>query len=201
MSQQIKRDKLLPRFPHFCYFIEQKSISQTQPYPISFPVSNFFLFFSFFSFLSPFFFFYPPHSQQRGVGEGRWKDKEGWKNKRKRERERKSFSSWAWQGIIFYGQTKGKAGWSIFSERESAIRRRETLALYRSFPFGWWPESTVWKGKAEGNRFHLSRTNDYQWVNDTQLAPTLVRKHTNVRTHRKLDVYPPTPTGDMYKNQ
>lgn len=209
VSRRIKRDKLLPRFPHFCYFIEQKSISQTQPYPVSFPVSNFFLFLPFLFFSLPFFFFffYPPRSQQRGVvGEGRsGKIKRGEKSKREREREKEFLflddSSWAWQGIIFYGQTKGKAGWSIFSERESAIRRRETLALYRSFPFAWWPESTVWKGKAEGNRFHLSRTNDYQWVNDTQLAPTLVRKHTNVRTHRKLDVYPPTPTGDMYKNQ
>lgn len=91
VSRRIKRDKLLPRFPHFCYFIEQKSISQTQPYPVSFPVSNFFSFPSFSFFLSSLlFFFYPPRSQQRGVvGEGRsGKIKRGEKNKR----ERKSFS-------------------------------------------------------------------------------------------------------------
>lgn len=94
VSRRIKRDKLLPRFPHFCYFIEQKSISQTQPYPVSFPVSNFFLFLPFLFFSLPFFFFsfYPPRSQQRGVvGEGRsGKIKRG--EKSKRERERKSFS-------------------------------------------------------------------------------------------------------------
>lgn len=191
---------MLPRFLHFCYFIEQKSISQTQPYPISFPVSNFFLFFSFFSFLFPFFFFYPPHSQQRGVGEGRWKDKEGWK-KQKKEREREKeflFVSVARDNILWANERK--SGLVNFQREGERDPKTWNACAISKFSF-WWPESTVWKGKAEGNRFHLSRTNDYQWVNDTQLAPTLVRKHTNIRTHRKLDVYPPTPTGDMYKNQ